>query len=70
MSNTAWAEGSIRPTPQGVRIDLRLYVYADGHGNIFGSEDTTNGALLNNVEEAVSVFRELWLRLQGSRQAE
>ena len=65
MSNAAWAEGSIRPTPQGARIDLRVYVYADGHGNIFGSADTTNGAPVNDVDEAVSVFRDLWLRLQG-----
>jgi hypothetical protein len=53
---------SIQPqrTPKGARLDLRLYVYPDGHGNVIVQPDDKFGAPVNNIEEAVQVLRDLW----------
>lgn len=71
MSNEEWlARVVIDPTNGGGRVDLSLYVYPDGHGNIFRLPDRTDGALANNVDEALDVLRELWLRAQQAHDAE
>jgi hypothetical protein len=46
------------PTPKGVRMGLRVYVYPDGHGNI------AEAFPVKNVEEAVATFRTLWEECQ------
>ena len=33
-------EAPIEDTPKGVKVDLTLYVYPDGHANIVFSDDT------------------------------
>lgn len=65
MPNEEWlARLHVEPTDTGARLDLRFYVYPDGHGNIFRLPNTTDGALANNVDQAVDVLREIWLRAQ------
>lgn len=49
---------SHRETPQGVRVDLTMYVYPDGHGNL-GGRDGTNQPV-NDAEQAIEVFAKLW----------
>lgn len=56
----------IRQTPKGARLDLRLYVYPDGHGN-FCIEDEhgqlRNGPQpVNNSAEARNVLEQIWTR--------
>lgn len=54
-------------TPRGVRVDLRCYIYPDGHGNILyrdaksGATDTF-GQPVNNVAELLAVVEQLWAR--------
>jgi len=52
-------------TKKGVRINLAMYVYPDGHGNLcFLKPDSgkldTEGQPVNNVEEAVHAVRSIW----------
>ena len=48
-----------------MRLDLTLYVYPDGHGNLYfqkpetGKLDDANQPV-NNIDEAVDVFRSVW----------
>jgi hypothetical protein len=56
----------IQQTPQGARLDLRLYVYPDGHGN-FCVEDEQGRSVgnpqpVNNPAEAREVLEKLWDR--------
>ena len=56
---------------KGGRIGLRIYVYPDGHGPIqhispSGKIDEEN-CPVNNVDEAASMFRELWRRTSEAK---
>lgn len=59
----------IQQTPKGARLELRLYVYPDGHGN-FCVEDE-KGRLsgkpqpVNNPAEAREVLEKIWNRAMG-----
>lgn len=61
----------IQSTPKGARLDLRLYVYPDGHGD-FCAEDE-NGHLfgdiqpVNSASEAQGVLVQLWKRAMRLR---
>lgn len=56
----------IQGTPKGARLNLRLYVYPDGHGN-FCVEDEQRHSIgnpqpVNNPVEACEVLEKLWNR--------
>jgi hypothetical protein len=55
----------IQQTPNGARLDLRLYVYPDGHGN-FCVEDEKGRSVGNqpvdNPAEAREVLERIWNR--------
>jgi hypothetical protein len=56
----------IQHTEKGARLDLRLYVYPDGHGD-FCVEDKDgrsdgNPQPVNNAEEAREVLEKIWSR--------
>jgi hypothetical protein len=55
----------VKPTPKGVRLSLTLYVYPDGHGNLYFQRPDTGkldeaGQPVNNVDEAVQAFQAVW----------
>jgi hypothetical protein len=58
----------IKKTPRGARLDLRVYVYPDGHGNFLVEDE--NGAVVpegqgqpvNNPAEAHEVLEKIWNR--------
>jgi hypothetical protein len=56
----------VKITEKGARIGLRIYVYPDGHDNIQHVSPLNRveeeNCPVNNVDEAVEVFRELWKR--------
>ncbi|HEV8002732.1 MAG TPA: hypothetical protein VGP63_22795 [Planctomycetaceae bacterium] len=56
----------IQSTPKGARLDLRLYVYPDGHGNFCVQDKTgnsvTNPQPVNNPVEAREVLENIWNR--------
>lgn len=56
--DAARAGFGMRRTRTGARLDLTMYVYPDGHGNVIGRGDTNHP--LNNVDEAGTFFQELW----------
>lgn len=63
MTFKEWlARFPIKFNPKGLRLDLRLYVYADGHGNLLANDDADLNQPVNDIEEAVEAFRELWNR--------
>ncbi len=54
-------------TPKGVRVDLRCYIYPDGHGNLLyrdanSSATDTIGQPVNDVAELLAVVEQLWAR--------
>jgi hypothetical protein len=56
----------IQQTPKGARLDLRLYVYSDGHGD-FCVEDEKGQSCgkpqpVNNPAEAREVLEKIWNR--------
>jgi hypothetical protein len=56
----------IQQTPKGARLDLRLYVYPDGHGD-FCVEDEQGRSVgnpqpVNNPAEAREVLEKIWNR--------
>jgi len=56
----------IQPTPKGARLDLRLYVYPDGHGNFCFEDDkgqsVGDSQPVNNPAEAGDVLKRIWNR--------
>jgi hypothetical protein len=61
----------IQETPKGARLDLRLYIYPDGHGN-FCVEDEQgrlfgNPQPVNNPVEACEVLENLWNRAMSAK---
>src|SRR5262245_42780131 len=56
----------IQQTPQGARLDLRLYVYPDGHGNVCVEDDhgrsVGNLQPVHNPAEAREVLEKIWIR--------
>jgi len=56
----------IQQTPKGARLDLRLYVYPDGHGNVFTEDEKgqlcSNSQPVNNPAEALDVLERIWNR--------
>ena len=52
----------IQTNRTGVRLDLRLNVYPEGNGYLVSSESSELNQPVNNVEEAINAFRELWER--------
>jgi len=53
-STTVLEKIPFKKTTKGGRMDLRVYVYPGGHGNI------DQAFPVNDIEEAVSTFRRLW----------
>lgn len=58
---------AFHPTPNGVRLDLRLYIYPDGHGNIhytdpMNKEDRNQP--VKGLDEALEALRSVWERAQ------
>lgn len=61
-SYSEWLDNlPITVNKSGVRLDLRFYIYPDGHGNMVFPGPSGNQPV-NNVEEAVAVLRDLWQR--------
>jgi hypothetical protein len=55
----------IQQTPNGARLDLRLYVYPDGHGNFCVGDQTGQSGgnqPVNNLAEAHEVLERIWNR--------
>jgi hypothetical protein len=56
----------IQQTPQGARLDLRIYVYPDGHGNFLVEDQegraSTQPQPVNNPDEARDVLEKIWNR--------
>jgi hypothetical protein len=54
----------IKQTPKGARLDLRVYVYPDGHGNFYPADETgrhsPEGQPVNNPTEARDVLEKIW----------
>ena len=54
-------------TKSGARLDLRLYIYPDGHGNIH-YKTLDNGEDRNqpvpNLDQAMEAFRAIWEHAQ------
>jgi hypothetical protein len=65
MSNTTYEKNldGLQPkeTPNGVRLDLRVYVYPDGHGNIIVEGQKQNYPA-SSSEVASNVFSGIWKR--------
>jgi hypothetical protein len=61
----------IRQTPKGARLDLRVYVYPDGHGNFCIEDEAgrsfTNPQPVNNPGEAREVMEKLWSRAMSAQ---
>jgi hypothetical protein len=61
----------IQQTPKGARLDLRLYVYPDGHGNFCVADEhgalSTNPQPVNNPSEARDVLEKLWTRAMSAK---
>lgn len=62
----------IQPTANGARLDLRLYIYPDGHGNFFVEDE--NGATgtpsqpVNDSAEARDVLEKIWNRAMAIKE--
>lgn len=62
---------NLKRTPKGVRLSLTVYVYPDGHGNLYylnpegKTIDEMGGQPVNNIEEAVEAFRSVWEQATG-----
>jgi hypothetical protein len=56
----------IQQTPKGARLDLRLYVYPDGHGNFLVEDEKGrspgNPQPVNSPAEASEVLEKIWNR--------
>jgi hypothetical protein len=54
----------IQKTPKGARLDLRLYVYPDGHGDFCAQDESgriyENPQPVNNPAEARDVLEKIW----------
>lgn len=63
MKYAEWLE-DVEPkrTPKGARLDLQLYVYPDGHGNILVKPHSNGGQPVGSAEEAMGVLRDLWAK--------
>lgn len=59
----------IQTTPSGARLDLRLYVYPDGHGNFLVEDESGKarmpGQPVNDPTEARDVLEKIWNRAMG-----
>jgi hypothetical protein len=59
-------------TKKGVRLDLRLYVYPDDHGNMYVTNReghiVGDGRVISDRAEAVEIFADLWLRAMEAHQ--
>ena len=63
------AQIPFQQTKKGVRLDLRLYIYPDAHGNFFLADadgHLGDGHPVSDRGEAVDVFAELWLRAMNA----
>lgn len=54
-------------TPKGVRLDLRCYIYPDGHGNLLYRDANSSatdalGQPVNDLAELLAVVEQLWER--------
>ncbi|HJT36107.1 MAG TPA: hypothetical protein VJ783_29055 [Pirellulales bacterium] len=62
----------IQSTPNGVRLDLRLYIYPDGHGNFLVEDENgkarTPGQPVNDSGEARDVLEKIWNRAMGAKE--
>ena len=56
----------IKQTPKGAGLDLRVYVYPDGHGNFLVKDENgvvvAGGQPVNNPVEAHEVLEKIWNR--------
>jgi len=57
----------IHLTPKGARLDLRLYVYPDGHGNFCAEDSSLVGQPVGGPAEARDVLEKLWNRAMSMR---
>lgn len=71
MTYTEWLE-HIQPqtTKKGARLDLRLYVYPDGHGNITIQQKGGLNQPVNSFDEARRIFEDLWRKASSAKQAD
>jgi len=62
----------IQPTPSGARLDLRLYIYPDGHGNFLVEDENGKarmpGQPVNDPGEARDVLEKIWNRAMGLKE--
>jgi hypothetical protein len=62
----------IQATPTGARLDLRLYVYPDGHGNFLVEDEDgkarTPAQPVNDPEEARDVLEKIWSRAMSVKE--
>ncbi len=54
-------------TPKGIRLDLRCYIYPNGHGNLLYCDANSSatdalGQLVNDLAELLAVVEQLWER--------
>lgn len=74
MKHSEWLD-EIHPrlTRKGARLDLRLYVYPDGHGNVVVTTGQPPSQPVGDPEEAAQLLRDLWekaARAQGGDEAD
>lgn len=69
-----WLQGlSFWKTKKGARLDLRFYIYPDGHGNIHYKVEQTGAdenLPVNGIDHAMDVLRSMWERAQELRTLE
>lgn len=62
----------MRQTPKGARLDLRLCVYPDGHGNFCMEDEEArmvgNPQPVNDPSEARDVLERIWKRAMSVKQ--
>jgi hypothetical protein len=54
-------------TKKGARLDLAVYVYPDGHGNITGGKGSSVNVVCNDAAEAMIAFAAMWREARKAR---
>ncbi len=68
MAKKVWF-ASHQSTPKGLKVEIEIYVYPDGHGNLL-SKDGANTPVAD-AEQAIAAFANIWRfkRLAATREA-